>query len=71
MSSTHKSTPKPADIQITAENYKGEDLCYNTAWTKLQEVNDVQMKVAAKSFVLLVPFLEEWKDMNQGPSVDW
>ena len=25
-SSTQKSTPRPADLQITAENYEGEDL---------------------------------------------
>ena len=29
------------------------------------------MKVAAKSFELLIPFLEEWKDMNPGSTVDW
>ena len=27
--------------------------------------------VAAKSFELLIPFLEEWKDVNPGSTVDW
>ena len=26
---THKSSPKPADIQITTGSYEGEDLTYN------------------------------------------
>ena len=36
-SSTHKSSPKPADIQITAGNYEGEDLTYNISWRKCQK----------------------------------
>ena len=45
----NRSSPKPADIQITAGNYEGEDLTYNTSWRKLQEVKKVTRKVA-KSF---------------------
>ena len=30
-SSTHKLTPRPANLQITVENYEGEDLNYSTA----------------------------------------
>ena len=48
-SSTHKSTPKPADLQSMVENCEGEDLNYNTAYQKVQEVNQVEMMVAAKS----------------------
>ena len=29
------------------------------------------MMVADKSFKLLIPFLEEWKDVNPGSTVDW
>ena len=53
------------------ENYEGEDLNYNTAYQKVQEVNQVIMMVAAKSFELLIPFLEEWKDVNPGSTIDW
>ena len=31
-SSTYKSMHKPVDLQITAENYEGEDLDYNIAY---------------------------------------
>ena len=71
MSSTHKSSPRPADIQVTAGNYEAEDLRYNTTWRKLKEVKEVSTKVAEKSFELLIPFLEEWKDMNPGSIVEW
>ena len=30
-SSKHKCTPKPADLQTTAENYEREELEYNIA----------------------------------------
>ena len=53
------------------ENYEGEDLNYNTAYQKVQEVNQVEMMVAAKSFELSILFLEEWKDVNPGSTVDW
>ena len=33
-SSTHKLTPRPADLQIMVENYEGKDLNYNTAYQK-------------------------------------
>ena len=59
-SSTHKSTPKSVDLQITVENYKGEHLDYNKAYWKVEEVNKVKTKVAVKSFELLIPFLQEW-----------
>ena len=68
-SSAHKSTPKPADIQIIVETYEGEDLQYNRAWKKVPEVNHIQMKVSVKSFKLLIPFLEEGQDMNPGSTV--
>ena len=42
-----------------AENYEGEDLNYNSAYGKVQEVNQVEMMVAAKPFKLLILFLEE------------
>ena len=54
-----------------AENYEAEDLNYNTAYQKVQEVNQVETMVAAKSFELLIPFLEEWKDVNPGSTVHW
>ena len=40
-SSTHISSPKPADIQITAGNYEAEDLTHRTSWRKCQEVKEV------------------------------
>ena len=43
--STHRSSPKPANIQIAAGNYEGKDLTYNTSWRKLQEVKQVTTKV--------------------------
>ena len=51
--------------------YEGEDLNYNMAYHKVREVNQLEMMVAAKSFELLIPFLEEWKDVNPGSTVDW
>ena len=48
--STHKSSPKPADIQITAGNYEGEDFTYITSWRKCQEVKEVSTKLAEKMF---------------------
>ena len=56
---THKSSPKPADIQITAGNYEGEHLTYNTSSRKCQEVKEVSTKVGEKAFELVIPFLEE------------
>ena len=47
---THKSYPKPADIQITAGNYEGEDITHNTSWRKCQEVKEVSTKVVEKAF---------------------
>ena len=82
-SSTHKAAPKPADLKITVENYEGECIEYNTAWRKLQEVNDLQEGAAAeaeaeaaaaaavKSFELSIPFFQEWKEMNPRSVVDW
>ena len=64
-STTHKSSPKPADIQITAGNYEGEDLTNNKSWRKCQEVKEVSTKVAEKAFELVIPFLEERKEMIQ------
>ena len=64
VSSTHKSSPKPADIQITAGNYEGEDLTYNMSQRKCKEVKEVSMKVAEKTFELVIQFLEEWKENN-------
>ena len=43
--STHRSSPKSANIQIAAGHYEGEDLTYNTSWRKLQEVKQVTTKV--------------------------
>ena len=56
---TCKSSPKPADIQITAGNYEGEVLAYNTSWRKCQEVKEVSTKAAEKAFESVIPFLEE------------
>ena len=70
-SSTHKSTHKLADLQITVENYEGEELDYNTAYRKVDEVNKVDMKVTMKSFKLLIPFLQEWQERNPSSTVDW
>ena len=61
---THKSSPKHADIQITAGNNEGEDLTYNTSWRKCQEVKEVSTKVAEKAFELVIPFSEEWKEIT-------
>ena len=58
-SSTHKSSPKPADIQITTGNYEGEDLTYNMSWRKCQEVKEVSMKVVERAFGLVILFMEE------------
>ena len=69
--SMHKYTPKPVDLQITVENYEGEHLDYNTAYGKFEEVNKVETNVSAKSFELLISFLQEWKEMNPGSTVDW
>ena len=49
-SSTHHSVPKPANIKITAGNYEGEDITYNTSWRKLQEVKADSKNVARKAF---------------------
>ena len=68
---THRSSPKPADIQITTTNYEGEDLTYNTSWRKLQEVKEVSTKVVEKPFELVIPFLEEWKENNPQSTVEW
>ena len=69
---THKSSPKPADIQITAGKYEGEDVIFNTSWRKCQEVKEVSTKVAEKAFELVIPFLEEWKENNlQLLTVEW
>ena len=35
------------------QNYEGEDLNSNTAYQKVQEVNQVEVMVAAESFELL------------------
>ena len=70
-SSTHRSSPKPANIHITAGNYEGEDLTYNTSWRKLQEVKEVSTKVVEKDFELVTPFLEEWKGNNPQSTVEW
>ena len=70
-SSTHRSSPKLADIQITAGNYEGEHITYNTSWRKLQEVKEVTRKVAEKAFELVIPFLEEWKENNPWSMVEW
>ena len=42
---THHSVPKPADIKITAGNYEGEDITYNTYWRKLQEVKTRELGI--------------------------
>ena len=68
---SHKSSPKPADIQITAGKYEGEILIYNTSWRKCQEVKQVSMKVVEKAFELVIPFLEEWKENNPQSTVEW
>ena len=62
-SSTHESTPRPADLQAMAENYEGADLNYNMGYHKVQEMNQIEMMVAAKSFKLLILLLEEWKSV--------
>ena len=49
-----------------AEKYEGEDLNYNMAYHKVQEVNQVDMMVAAKSFKL---FTVDWK-VDHENSVD-
>ena len=66
-----KAAPKTADLKITADNYEGEDIEYNTAQRKLHEVNDIQIAAAVKSLELFIPFFEEWKDMNPRLVVDW
>ena len=49
-----------------AENYEGEDLNCSMAYHQVQVGNQVEMMmVAAKSFKLLILFLEEWKDVCQ------
>ena len=68
---THRSSPRPGDIQITAGNYEGEDITYNTCWRKLQEVKQVTRKVAEKAFELVIPFLEEWNENNPQSMVEW
>ena len=70
-SMTHHSVPKPPDIKITAGNYEGEDITYNTSWTKLQEVKAVSKKVARKAFELVILFFEDWKDYNLESTVEW
>ena len=44
---------------------------YNTAYQKVQEVNQVEMMVAATSLELVILFLEEYKDVNPVSTVDW
>ena len=68
---THRSSPKPADIQITAGNFEGEDITQNTSWRKLQEVKEVTRKVAEKALELVILFLEEWKENNPKSMVEW
>ena len=68
---THRSSPKPTDIQITAGNYEGEDITYNTSWRKLQEVKEATRKVAEKAFELVITFLEEWKENNPQSMMEW
>ena len=57
-------TPRPATLQIMVEIYIGEDLNYNTAYQNVQEMNQVEMTVEARSFKW------EWKDVNPGSMVD-
>ena len=54
-SSTHKSSPKPSNIQITVGNYEGEDLRYNTM-EGIKKVKEVSMKVAEKALELVIPY---------------
>ena len=70
-SSTHRSSPKPADIQLTARNYEGVDITYNMSWRKLQEVKEATRKVVEEAFELAIPFLEEWKENNENSMVEW
>ena len=70
-SSTHKSSPKPTDIQITGGNCGGEDLTSNTSWRKCQDVKKVSTKFAETAFELVIPFLEEWKENNIQLTVEW
>ena len=67
---THRSSPKPGDIQITVGIYEGEDLAHNTSWRKVQEVEEVSTNVE-KAFELVIPFLEEWKENNPQSIVEW
>ena len=71
VSLTHKSSPKPAEIQITARNYEGEDLTYNSSWRKCQEVKQASTKDAEKAFELVILFLEEWKENNPQSMEEW
>ena len=57
---THRSSTKPADIQIATGIYEGEDLTYNTSWRKLQEVKGYN-KGMEEAFELVILFLEEWE----------
>ena len=63
--STHHSVLKLAIIRIMAGNYQGEGITYNMSWRKLQEVEAVSKKVARKAFELVIPFLEDWKEIIQ------
>ena len=61
--------PKLSDIQIAVGNYEGEGLRYNTM-EGIKKVKEVSMNMAEKEFELVIPFLEEWKDMNPGSTIE-
>ena len=71
LSLTHISSPKPCDIQTSAGNSEGEDITYNMSWRELQEVKEITRKVVEKAFELVIPFLEESKENNPNPMVEW
>ena len=67
-SSTHRSSPKPADIQLTARNYEGVDITYNMSWRKLQEVKEATRKVVEEAFELVIHF---WRNGRKIMRIQW
>jgi hypothetical protein len=68
---TQHTTPAAKDVMVTAGNYHAFEATYKQAYRAMQSVSKSKIEDDVSSFQLIIPYLERFKELNEGSTVDY
>ena len=66
-----KKEPTPHDLIVSTATANGKTTTYNQAYRYLQKVKETRWDHGDKSYELLIPYLDKFKELNEGSTVEY